>query len=102
MPNNDFDKQSPVSHFRLTAYHNGIYDLGNKWIGKAVEAKIWFFKNGQAVFSIGTLQEMIEFRDMEDDFGGLPFPKYDATQERYYSRIEGGRPFVIPATIQRH
>jgi len=65
------------------------------------DAKCAFFKNGSALFAVGNIQEMIRLRDMEDDFGVVPFPKYDAAQNRYHCRIEAGRPFVIPATNQR-
>ena len=69
--------------------------------GQGTDARIEFFKNGGALFSSGSIQEMIKLRDMEDDFGVLPFPKYDAQQPRYYVRYEGGRALIIPATNQR-
>jgi len=69
--------------------------------GQGTDARIEFFKSGNALFSAGSLQEMIKLRDMPDDFGVLPFPKYNAQQSRYYVRLEGGRAFVIPATNQR-
>jgi len=89
----------------LTANKNSIYlnVYGRVKLAEGVgpDAKCAFFKKGQALFSVGNIQEMIRLRDMEDDFGVVPFPKYDAQQPRYYSRIEAGRPFVIPATNQR-
>jgi len=39
------------------------------------------------------------FRDMKDDFGFVPYPKFDEKQENYYSYIRGSAPLsYIPAT----
>ena len=69
--------------------------------GTGLAAGIEFFKSGYSVFLSATIQEMVKLRDMPDDFGVVPFPKYDDAQSNYCSRISGGRPFVIPATNQR-
>ncbi len=47
-----------------------------------------FFKNGNILF-LGNcrLIDSTSLRDMEDDFGYLPFPKYDDEQEEYYSLV---------------
>lgn len=44
-----------------------------------------------------------EFRDMEDDFGIIPFPKYDSEQKEYYSHASAhssllGIPITTPDT----
>ncbi|MCL2813684.1 MAG: hypothetical protein FWD23_03700 [Oscillospiraceae bacterium] len=89
----------------MNTYKEGMYlnVYGTIKLSEGVgpDAKCAFFKKGQALFSVGNIQEMVRLRDMEDDFGVVPFPKYDAQQPRYHSRIEAGRPFVIPATNQR-
>jgi hypothetical protein len=69
--------------------------------GIGIAAGMDFFRTGLAVFSVATIQEMVNLRDMPDDFGVVPFPKYDAAQPNYHSRQSGGRPFVIPMTVQR-
>ena len=61
--------------------------------------RINFFRNGQSLFTVGALQEMVQLRDMPDDFGIVPFPKYNEEQPQYYTRIIGGFPFVTPTTI---
>ncbi len=43
------------------------------------------FKAGRALFTIAQLKGSSKFRDMEDTYGILPAPKYDETQDRYYS-----------------
>jgi ABC-type glycerol-3-phosphate transport system substrate-binding protein len=79
---------------------DGMYMDSHSVLG-SIDAGIEFFKNGQAVFLVATIQEMINLRDMPDDFGVMPFPKYDAQQPRHHSRISGGRPFIIPTTNER-
>ena len=60
-----------------------------------------YFADGHGLFCIGAVAEMKILRDMESDFGILPFPKYTAEQPQYYTRVCGGFPFVIPTTAQR-
>ena len=64
-------------------------------------ARLSFFSDGHGLFCIGGVAEMKILRDMENDFGILPFPKYTADQPQYYTRVCGGFPFVIPTTNQR-
>lgn len=45
-----------------------------------------------SMFWIGTL------RDMETDFGIIPYPKYDEDQDEYYSRVSYYMPPVLPMT----
>ena len=42
------------------------------------------FKEGRGLFYICGLIHLSYLSEMENDFGILPVPKYDATQERYY------------------
>lgn len=44
------------------------------------------FTDGNVLFSLSRMETLISLRDMEDDFGILPLPKYDETQNAYYSR----------------
>ncbi|MBQ4289815.1 MAG: hypothetical protein II719_01325, partial [Clostridia bacterium] len=48
--------------------------------------------------NVGTLQKVM-LRDMQDDFGVLPYPKYDSQQESYYHRSLPWM-FVIPKVGQ--
>lgn len=45
------------------------------------------FANGHAMFHVGGFGRCADFRGMNDDFGIVPLPKYDAEQESYYTRI---------------
>ena len=46
------------------------------------------FANDKFLFNLGMPLIMNEFRDMESDFGLLPFPKYNEKQSRYYHTID--------------
>jgi len=45
------------------------------------------FKAGNALFVTGMLSTAAGLRDMEDDFGFLPFPKTSDTQENYKTQV---------------
>ena len=70
--------------------------------GVAKEADIAkMFANGQSLFYAGFLSDaLLYFRDMKDDYGLLPFPKYDENQEHYYTSVSGGTGMLgIPLTV---
>jgi hypothetical protein len=69
--------------------------------GSGTPARIKYFKDGHSMFSSGAIAEMAQLRDMPDDFGVIPFPKYNEEQDRYYTRVCGGFPFVTPLTITK-
>jgi hypothetical protein len=56
------------------------------------------FQNNQALFMDCTFFYLSSFRNMESDFGILPYPKYTEQQEKYYSRMEGCELFFAPIT----
>ncbi|MHB1151170.1 MAG: hypothetical protein ACYCWE_01965 [Eubacteriales bacterium] len=58
------------------------------------------FNEGRAVFFIELIYGVPEFRNMEDDFGLLPMPKYDENQSAYFSYIHTAKATacVIPLT----
>ena len=45
------------------------------------------FSNGQALFFSEVMYGAMQLRDMQDDFGILPLPKYDDSQDSYYSYV---------------
>jgi len=55
------------------------------------------FMNGLALFHGASVGRIPHMRAMETDFGILPYPKADAGQERYYTRVGGGFPKMVPA-----
>ena len=45
------------------------------------------FKEGRLLFHDTNLDQLAGLRDMEDNFGAIPYPKLDEDQESYYSRV---------------
>nr|MBQ4319154.1 hypothetical protein [Clostridia bacterium] len=63
-------------------------DNNNKEGAAHLSYKVKMFTNSQTLFNASGLQfSMISFREMEDDYGLLPFPKYNEAQEDYFSYI---------------
>jgi len=58
------------------------------------------FKEGRSLFFMCALIHLPYFRDMEQDFGILPVPKYDNTQDRYYHTmgVHTASVVFVPAT----
>ena len=55
------------------------------------------FRNGQGLFYTAYLGRSEKLRDMSDDFGIIPYPKYDEKQENYHSTaLDGFSLFVLP------
>lgn len=48
---------------------------------------IQMFSNNQAMFFMQLMQMVPKLRDMDADFGILPFPKYDEDQTEYYNTV---------------
>jgi len=49
------------------------------------------FKDDLGLFFLADIFTLpFHFRDMESDFGIVPFPKYDENQDKYYSRVVDG------------
>ncbi len=83
-----------------------IYDvvIGNNAHYSTVDHELSFsvFNDGRAYFCGITFQKIEMFlRDMEDDFGVLPLPKYDESQETYVTDVSGaGSMVVLPVTTK--
>lgn len=58
------------------------------------------FANGNALFTSTTFYTLFDsyYREIEFDYGIIPYPKYDEAQETYYSRVEGGNLCFVPVT----
>ncbi len=53
------------------------------------------FKSGRALFFATDLNKCVALKDMEDNYGMLPHPKYDEKQEEYLSFVNGAASMVI-------
>ena len=57
------------------------------------------FTAGNAVFQFGMFRDASWTRDMEDDFGILPLPKWTVDQKNYYTYSSGSAPVLaVPTT----
>ena len=54
------------------------------------------FENGNALFMRTRTNYISNYRNMKDDFGILPIPKYDEKQERYITNCGVGEIAVLP------
>jgi len=67
---------------------------GDTFMPAFTEGRGLFF-NGQLRHAVGT------FRDVEFDFGMIPYPKWDDAQEGYYTSVDGGHEgLAIPKSVQ--
>ena len=58
------------------------------------------FKSGKALLYFHSLSKIDSLRDMETDFGVLPYPKLDEAQQKYSSYIDLHNPLMgVPATV---
>jgi ABC-type glycerol-3-phosphate transport system substrate-binding protein len=59
------------------------------------------FKSGRAFFLCAELKASSKYRDMNDNYGIVPMPKYDENQKEYHSfRFTGSLLMAIPVTNQ--
>ena len=77
------------------------YDDGNyfKADGDDVTAdQIKLFTNDHLLFMDASFFYIQQLRSMETDFGIIPYPKSDESQERYYSRVSYYNAPIVPVT----
>lgn len=60
------------------------------------------FKEGGALYNIVRVAFLSYYRDMDIDYGIIPYPKYEETQEQYFSRTEGAYIHVYPVTLKQY
>lgn len=67
-----------------------------------ITTPVSMFQNGQSLYYMQLMNLASSLRDMEADFGILPFPKYDAAQDRYYSTVGSWHSvfFCVPAHME--
>ena len=86
----------------IAKVHEWVYDrqymfAKSNWSDRPA----WFesFQSGRTMFMFDVLGQMILLRDSDVNFGILPFPKWDETQEKYKNDAHRAAPqFAIPAT----
>ncbi|MBP3918397.1 MAG: hypothetical protein J6I50_04425 [Clostridia bacterium] len=71
--------------YKMITETNGA--MMNKTADTATLENVQTFSNGYALFLPGFLYTAENLRDMKEDYGIIPFPKYDESQENYYSAV---------------
>ena len=56
------------------------------------------FANGVSLFEVTNVGALQSMREMDNDFGILPIPKYDEAQQNYRSRTIDGWLYCVPMT----
>ncbi len=80
-----------------------MWDQG-AWCQTDASGNLWsetenIFNNSKTLFADETFFYLSALRNMNTDFGIIPYPKFDENQENYYSRVEAGSKLaVIPVT----
>ena len=105
-PDSDIPEYVPDIE-RDTNIYNKIYDVIIK-NNAYYETDVTYFPNvakvfadGRALFYDAKLSSAEELRDMDDEFGILPVPKYSEKQEDYYSFVNGSSSMVcVPTTCR--
>lgn len=53
------------------------------------------FKEGRALFIEAGFGNIITFRDMDIDFGVIPWPKYEESMDKYYGKVDASCSLLI-------
>lgn len=97
----------------LAALDPKFVNVWDKLVRILVNDEIWFdkapdpnllsdpllpaiFKEGRALFYDSEFTGILNLRDMDIDFGILPYPKYDENQEKYVTRMSWAEMVSIP------
>jgi hypothetical protein len=79
-----------------------LWDTGAYYLGKGgpdiPQYAIEMFSNNQSLFMDTTLFVIEKMRSAETEFGIIPYPKYEKTQQNYVSRIEYYMAMQIPVS----
>ena len=71
---------------KFTAYaYNKDVTCAYQRNGYDADYGVLAFRDGRALFYMANLGAATSFRDMENDFGIMPLPLYDESQDRYYN-----------------
>ena len=76
---------------------SGVWCPNNEGLNYSLKLQEIFVAD-RGLFSDTTFYYVNLLRDMNTDFGVLPYPKWNEDQENYRSRVEGGDTAIIPNT----
>ncbi|MBQ2545318.1 MAG: hypothetical protein II557_03420 [Clostridia bacterium] len=82
------------------AFDNPDVWYENKGVGDSREPARKIFSESRGLFYASVLEDAIIMRDMDADFGILPYPKWNEAQTAYYTTSRDGRSmFAIPIDV---
>ena len=93
------DKMNEVYLDETYCMHRNAYD---KEGGGGQAVQFWVFPEGRGLFYWAFPRYMdLGLRDMEDDFGIVPIPKWDSSQSRYYATVNNWHSYtyMLPVTV---
>lgn len=79
------------SHDTTLNVHDDSYSGGTNLAGKSAK----YFSTGRFLFFAETICGSFQLWDMQDDYGFLPFPKFDEKQEKYNSLIQSPQMSIV-------
>ena len=79
-------------------YDTGVYFSKCPMDADVGSEAIRLFSSNQSLFMDASLFHIAMLRDMEADFGILPYPKYNEEQKEYYSRVSYYWCCIVPVT----
>ncbi len=86
-----FDKAYEITNNEFTHSEN-------EWFN---ETAIEMFQEGRGIFYSSQVIRVSDLREVEWDFGILPYPKYDSEQENYYSYVDGHASMIcVPLVLE--
>lgn len=93
----DREKLSNIVDKLNTVYYNTTGGYTRKDWAAGNEA--WM--HGRLMIYTGLFDYAAQYRDLEFDYGLIPYPKYDETQSQYYSMSDGAHSgMMVPITVQ--
>jgi len=100
------EKASNIIDKMLEVYVDYTYDMHRDAYGRDSGSgqlvQFWVFPEGRGLFYWGFPRYMeLGLRDMEDDYGIVPIPKWDSSQDRYYAMVNNWHSYtyVLPRTV---
>lgn len=79
--------------------YNLYYENPGTYSTKDQESVFLMFRNGNIFLLNANFQTSISFRDLEFEYGIIPYPKFDNNQENYLTMVDGFHTlFAVPVT----
>lgn len=94
--NKVFDYVNGGDQIYFDAFVNKFENFPNSGGESLREAASAMFAAGNALFKITLIGHLSLLRDMKNDFGVIPLPKYDTEQKNYVTRVIDGWINIVP------